>query len=160
MNDLPLAKCAAYNSKSGLRSCTADTRDKVLASLVAWATDACDKMIYWFRGVAGTGKTTIAFTFSQILDNMQMLGASFFCSRLDIDSSNAELIFPTLAYELAHHSTAASNALLNALESTCGAPHEGLGTIIQEANYGSRGLDRSRLLLHVTSIIGLGPLRL
>ena len=65
--------------------------------------------------MAGTGKTTIAFTFSQILDNIQILGASFFCSHLDTESSNADLIFPTLAYELACHSTAASNALLNAL---------------------------------------------
>lgn len=66
--------------------------------------------------MAGTGKTTIAFTFSQILDNIQMLGASFFCSQLDTDSSDADLIFPTLAYELARHSPAASQALLNALE--------------------------------------------
>ena len=66
--------------------------------------------------MAGTGKTTIAFTFSQILDKIQTLGASFFCSHLDTESSNAELIFPTLAYELARHSTAASNALLHALK--------------------------------------------
>ncbi|KAF8230818.1 hypothetical protein L208DRAFT_1399969 [Tricholoma matsutake] len=66
--------------------------------------------------MAGTGKTMIAFTFSQILDNIQILGALFFCSHLDTDWSDADLIFPTLAYELAFHSPAVSNALLNALE--------------------------------------------
>ena len=87
-----------------------------MADLEAWAANAGDTSIYWLNGMAGTGKTTIAFTFSQILDNIQMLGASFFCSHLDTDSSDADLIFPTLAYELARHSPAASNALLSALE--------------------------------------------
>ena len=119
--NFPQAKRAAYNAKSqaGRRSCTAKTREKILADLVAWAADAGDTSVYWLNGMAGTGKTTIAFTFSQILDNIRALGGSFFCSHLDTDSSNADLIFPTLAYELARHSTAASNALLNALESDC-----------------------------------------
>ena len=97
-----------------------------MADLVAWAADAGDTNIYWLNGMAGTGKTTIAFTFSQILDDIQILGASFFCSYLDDGSSNAELIFPTLAYELARHSTAASNALLNALEKDHNAGHKSM----------------------------------
>ena len=113
LNNLPQAKHAAYNAKSRVvrRSCTAKTREKILADLVAWAADAGDTSIYWLNGMAGTGKTTIDFTFSQILDNIRALGASFFCSLLDADSNNADLIFPTLAYELARHSTAASHAL-------------------------------------------------
>ena len=128
MNNLPQAKRAAYDAKSraGRRSCTAKTREKILADLIAWATDAGDTSIYWLNGMAGTGKTTIAFTFSQILDNIQILGASFFCSHLDIESSNADLIFPTLAYELARHSTAASTALLNALERDRNVGHKSL----------------------------------
>ena len=116
MNNLPQAKHAAYNAKSraGRRSCTAKTREKILADLLAWAADTGDTSIYWLNGMAGTGKTTIAYTFCQILDNFEILGGSFFCSRIDTD--DADLIFPTLAYELARHSTAASNALLNALE--------------------------------------------
>ena len=128
MNSLPLAKRAAYDAKSlaGRRSCTAKTREKILADLIAWAADAGDTRIYWLNGMAGTGKTTITFTFSRILDNIQILGASFFCSHLDTDSSNADLIFPTLAYELARHSTAASNALLNALGKDRNVGHKSL----------------------------------
>ena len=128
MINLPQAKRAAYNAKSraGRRSCTARTREELLADLITWAADAGDTRIYWLNGMAGTGKTTIAFTFSQILDNIQLLGASFFCSHLDTDSSNADLIFPTLAYELARHSTAASNALVNALEKDHNAGHKSL----------------------------------
>ena len=117
-NNLPQAKRAAYDAEScvGRRSCTAKTREKILAGLVAWAADTEDRSVYWLSGKPGTGKTTIAFTFCRILDNLQILGASFFCSHNDTDSSNAKLIFPTLAYGLARHSTAASNVLLNVLE--------------------------------------------
>ena len=97
-----------------------------MADLVAWAADAGDTNIYWLNGMAGTGKTTIAFTFSEILDNIQVLGASFFCSHLDADSSNADLIFPTLAYELARHATAASIALLDALEKDRNVGHRSM----------------------------------
>ncbi|KAF8227193.1 hypothetical protein L208DRAFT_1496332 [Tricholoma matsutake] len=66
----------------------------ILTNLEAWAADAGDTSIYWLNGMAGTGKTTIVFTFSQILDNIQVLGASFFCSHLDTNSSDATSFFP------------------------------------------------------------------
>ena len=93
---------------------------------VAWAADAGDTSIYWLNGMAGTGKTTIAFTFSQILDNIETVGGSFFCSNLDTNSSNADLIFPTLAYKLACHSTAASTGILNALEADRNVGHKSM----------------------------------
>ena len=37
--------------------------EKFLADLVAWAADVGDTKIYWPNGMAGTGKTTIAYTF-------------------------------------------------------------------------------------------------
>ena len=156
MNNLPQAKRAAYNAKSraGRRSCTAKTREKILADLVAWAADAGDTSIYWLNGMAGTGKTTIAYTFSQILDNIEILGGSFFCSHLDTDSSNADLIFPTLAYELARHSTAASNALLNALEKDHNVGHKSLrdqflNLIVTPTKAASEGVSTPRPLIIV-----------
>jgi hypothetical protein len=125
-----------------------------LADLVAWAADAGDTSIYWLNGMAGTGKTTIAYTFSQILDNIEVLGASFFCSHLDTDSSNADLIFPTLAYELARHSTAASNALVNALEKDRNAGHKSmrdqfLNLIVTPIKAASEGVSTPRPLIIV-----------
>ena len=104
--------------------------------------------------MAGTGKTTIAFTFCQILDNIEVLGASFFCSHLDTDSSSADLIFPTLAYELAHHSTAASNALLNALKKDRNVGHKTmldqfLNLIVTPTKAASEGASTSRPLIIV-----------
>ena len=125
-----------------------------MADLVAWAADAGDTSIYWLNGMAGTGKTTIAFTFSQILDNIEILGGSFFFSNLDTDSSNADLIFPTLAYELARHSTAASTALLHALEKDRNVGHKSmrdqfLNLIVTPTKAASEGVSTSRPLIIV-----------
>ena len=102
-----------------------------MADLLAWVADTGDTSIYWLNGRARTGKTTIAFTFSQILDNLQILGATFFGSHLDTDASNAGLIFPTLAHELSRHSTAVSEAVLNALAKDPNVGHKPLPVLDQ-----------------------------
>ena len=53
------------------------------------------------NGLAGTGKTSIALTVAEKMFAGGQLGASFFCSRDFEDHSNLQLIFPTLATQLA-----------------------------------------------------------
>jgi hypothetical protein len=53
------------------------------------------------NGLAGTGKSTIAKTVAERLFADGLLGASFFCSRDFEDRRNLQLIFPTLATQLA-----------------------------------------------------------
>ena len=53
------------------------------------------------NGLAGTGKTTIAKTIAERLFTDGRLGASFFCSRDFENRRNLQLIFPTLATQLA-----------------------------------------------------------
>ena len=57
--------------------------------------------MFWLNGLAGTGKSTIAQSFSEAVANNGSLGASFFCSRDYIDQRELRNIFPTLAYQLA-----------------------------------------------------------
>jgi len=64
-----------------------------------WAVDEADKRIFWMSGMAGTGKTTIAYRFSELLHNSGLLGGTFFCSR-SADAYNVHRIFPTLSYQL------------------------------------------------------------
>jgi hypothetical protein len=96
--DLPQAKRASYDAKS-LVDCYV-TGAKILDDLLLWAFDDGGTYIYWLNGMARTGKTTIASTFSKMLNDPGMLGASFFCSHIDTDLSSAQLIFPTLAYHM------------------------------------------------------------
>ena len=57
------------------------------------------------NGLAGTGKSTIAKTTAERLFADGQLGASFFCSRDFEDRRNLQLIFPTLAVQLARKYT-------------------------------------------------------
>ena len=66
-----------------------------------WAIDPRVRHVYWLNGLAGTGKSTIAQTFSEMVARTGILGASFFCSRDYIDRRELKNIFPTLSYQLA-----------------------------------------------------------
>ena len=66
-----------------------------------WAKDPREKRIFWLNGLAGTGKSTIAQTFAEMVAKDGTLGASFFCSRDYADRSELKNIFPTLSYQLA-----------------------------------------------------------
>jgi hypothetical protein len=57
--------------------------------------------VFWLNGLAGTGKSTIAQSFSEAVAANGSLGASFFCSRDYFDRRELKRIFPTLAYQLA-----------------------------------------------------------
>ena len=66
-----------------------------------WAGDFGKLPVYWLNGLAGTGKSTIAKTIAERLFADDRLGASFFCSRDFENRRNLQLIFPTLAIQLA-----------------------------------------------------------
>jgi len=68
-----------------------------------WAKTSQDQNVYWLNGLAGTGKSTIAQSFSGMVTKEGILGASFFCSRDYLDRKELKKIFPTLAYQLASH---------------------------------------------------------
>ncbi|KAJ7756105.1 hypothetical protein B0H14DRAFT_3166369 [Mycena olivaceomarginata] len=96
--------------------CMPGTRVKILADLEAWALNDDDSKIYWLVGMAGTGKSTISQSFCEILDAKNLLGASFFCSRASDKTSNARLIIPTIAHELASTSPFVKSEVVKAIE--------------------------------------------
>ena len=77
------------------------TRESVLDKAEKWTDDSKQPPIFWLHGLAGTGKTAVAQTIAERLFADGHLGASFFCSRNSEDHSNLQLIFPTLAFQLA-----------------------------------------------------------
>ena len=113
---LPRAGSAEYNSgPTGLRRpCTLHTREQILSDLMQWALDDSQPRVYWLTGMAGTGKTTIAYSFCETLAKRDMLGASFFCSRTgSAERSDARRIIPTIARQLARVNADYEMALLN-----------------------------------------------
>jgi hypothetical protein len=81
--------------------CLPGTRESVLHDIALWAKNPRDQNVFWLNGLAGTGKSTIAQSFSEVVANDGTLGASFFCSRDYLDRRELKHIFPTLAYQLA-----------------------------------------------------------
>jgi hypothetical protein len=79
-----------------------ETRTQLLLDIENWAENLNSKRVYWLNGKAGYGKTTISQTFVQRAFASGLLGASFFCSRNQVDRSNLQPIFPTLAFQLAY----------------------------------------------------------
>ncbi|KAG8715036.1 hypothetical protein FRC08_011073 [Ceratobasidium sp. 394] len=95
--------------------CTPNTRQLVLQELQDWANDAQGAKIYWMNGMAGTGKTTIAYSICSQLEASHQLAASFFCSRLLPECRDVSRIVPTIAYQLARFCHPFQNTLCQAL---------------------------------------------
>ncbi|KAF8683284.1 ribosomal large subunit assembly [Rhizoctonia solani] len=123
--ELKLAKLspsmsAIYNSaesddiKRG--SCTPGTRKPQIDLLLEWAHTPDAGKTCWMNGMAGTGKTTIAYSVCSGLEKASQLGASFFCSRVIPECRQVRRIIPSIAYQLARFSLPFRCALARALE--------------------------------------------
>ncbi|KAG8717459.1 hypothetical protein FRC09_014243 [Ceratobasidium sp. 395] len=65
----PEAKYCSTESRSvGRNECTPGTRVEVIKQLRDWARDSESRKIYWLNGMAGTGKTTIAYSLCSQLE--------------------------------------------------------------------------------------------
>ncbi|KAG8700744.1 hypothetical protein FRC08_004471 [Ceratobasidium sp. 394] len=79
LGKLPNAPTAMYRSteSDNLRrvGCTPNTRVDVLEQLQTWAADPTSEKVYWLNGMAGTGKTTVAYSLCEDLRRSRRLGA-------------------------------------------------------------------------------------
>ena len=66
--------------------------------------------------MAGTGKTTIAYSFSEILEKKGSLGGTFFVSHLQVDTSDAHCIIPTISLQLAKYLPFFRSLILDTVE--------------------------------------------
>ena len=87
--------------------------------------------VYWLTGLAGLGKTTIAYTICERLNEAHLPFASFFCS-LQLDSKNSKLLVPTLCRDLAEPYDSYVTKVLSILQTNSRAVNAGLGTQIDE----------------------------
>jgi hypothetical protein len=82
-------------------TCTPGTRVDILKKLAAWAAASDSPCVFWLNGLAGTGKSTIARTLCQHLNEQSLLGASFFISREQENRRKASNIVRSIAHQLA-----------------------------------------------------------
>ncbi|KAF4612686.1 hypothetical protein D9613_011778 [Agrocybe pediades] len=107
---------SAYSTTVKRRGCTASTREQILQELRTWADNPTSAKVFWLNGMAGTGKTTILYTFCQWLEDHSRLGGNFFCSRYSASCRDLNKILPSLAYQVAHYSPAFRSKLCTILE--------------------------------------------
>ncbi|KAB5589983.1 hypothetical protein CTheo_6570 [Ceratobasidium theobromae] len=119
LESLAPAKLASYDSTLSTeihrRTCTEGTRTAVLSGMDKWSNDPDAPELYWMDGMAGTGKTTIACSFSKKLEERKQLAASFFCTRSSPECRQVSRIIPTIAYQLARYSISFQCALCQVL---------------------------------------------
>ena len=108
------------------KGCLRATRETVLSRIESWTRDPEKSPVFWLNGLAGTGKSMIAQTVGERVFADGFLGASFFCSCDFEDRSDLHLIFPTLAFELAHKYPNFRSVLVPLLQSNPGVVHESL----------------------------------
>ena len=131
LNNCRRAEGAGYRH-GDRRGCLRGTRETVLNDIESWARDFTKSPVFWLNGLAGTGKSTIAQTVSERVFADGQLGASFFCSRDFEDRSNLRLIFPTLAFQLAHKYPKFRTILVSLLQSNPDIVHESLVSQMEE----------------------------
>ncbi|KAG8722014.1 hypothetical protein FRC09_006962 [Ceratobasidium sp. 395] len=137
--------------------CTPNTRVAVLKGLVEWANDINGPRAYWMNGMAGTGKTTIAWSFCDILNNTNQLAASFFCSRLLPGCRDATRIVPTLTYQLARLCRPYQDALRQVLDNDPDICYAGITKqfkklIVEPINKTNQSIPPGRLLFVIDAL--------
>ncbi|KAB5593596.1 hypothetical protein CTheo_2985 [Ceratobasidium theobromae] len=115
------AKLANYDSmlsmETSRRTCTEGTRMAVLSEMNDWSANPHAPDLYLMSGMAGTGKTTIACSFANVLEERKQLAASFFCTRTSPECRQVNRIVSTIAYQLARYSIPFQSALCQVLGS-------------------------------------------
>ena len=89
---------AGFDASNIRTHCHEGTRVLILHQLMIWVYQQDTRRVYWLNGHAGSGKSTIAQSFAEMLFVEHLLGASVFCSRDSSEKSDIKMIFPTIAF--------------------------------------------------------------
>ncbi|KAI9855929.1 MAG: hypothetical protein M1813_009363 [Trichoglossum hirsutum] len=102
--NLHRAEGAAFDSASGEQKprCLCQTRVEILQKIQDWSRLQQGPCIFWLRGMAGTGKSTISYTVADNFANQKRLAASFFFSRDENERNSAKFFFTSIASQLAY----------------------------------------------------------
>lgn len=96
--------------------CDPGTRLDILAKISECLSGPGISSICWLYGVAGSGKSAIAQSISEVLTEKGKLAASFFFNREDDQRSSTKHVIATIAYQLAINVPNAKGPICEALQ--------------------------------------------
>ncbi|GLA34938.1 hypothetical protein AnigIFM63309_009123 [Aspergillus niger] len=114
---LPLVEEATFGSLADQNKpeCLEGTQTKILREIQAWVESPDGSQVFWLRGMAGTGKSTISRTLAAACQQGKslipngpplpvnlFLGASFFFDRTKPGRNSVEKLFPSISNKLAY----------------------------------------------------------
>ncbi|KIL56410.1 hypothetical protein M378DRAFT_17102 [Amanita muscaria Koide BX008] len=123
IRDLPRAEAVFddYQTQKKSGPCFEGTRVALLREMAEWVTGLDESRMYVLSGLAGIGKSTVAYTVASRAANLNLLGASFFFSRDKSDRKNAKKFFTTIAYRLCLYNKTFAEAIGNVLQTDDGS---------------------------------------
>lgn len=114
MNELKVV--ATWNSE---HACLENTRTAVLQHITRWVYDIPEcgpNQPFFISGLAGSGKTAVSNTIAALCYGLGNLGATFFFDRATAGQNNPQLIFRSVARELAAYDPKMEQSVFAALE--------------------------------------------
>src|SRR5258705_6195426 len=87
---------ASKDRSTGTNACLPHTRVPALQTIRDWINSDSSPPLFWLRGSAGLGKSTIAYTVAQ---EWRLSGASFFFSRARLSLRESRLVFQSIAFQ-------------------------------------------------------------
>ncbi|KAG8713891.1 hypothetical protein FRC08_012674 [Ceratobasidium sp. 394] len=113
LRELKPADLASYDPS---RKCIAGTRVDIIDEIVGWALRSdTGPSLAWVQGLAGLGKSSIAASVCQRLDDQRALACSFFCKRDDPELRDPRRALTTIIYGLARRWEAYGEAVVAAI---------------------------------------------
>ncbi|KIL62309.1 hypothetical protein M378DRAFT_795001 [Amanita muscaria Koide BX008] len=110
-----------YQTKKKSGPCFEGTRVALLREMADWATGPDESRMYILSGLAGIGKSTVAYTIASRAADLNLLGASFFFSRDEADRNNSKRFFTTIAYQLCVYNERFAKAIGDVLKTERGS---------------------------------------
>ncbi|KIK33456.1 hypothetical protein CY34DRAFT_99569, partial [Suillus luteus UH-Slu-Lm8-n1] len=110
-----------YAQRAGLnttKQCLPGTRTGILSQITEWINSSGDSVprVMWLSGPAGTGKSAIAHTIANLVNDKGGLGSCFCFDRHEEADRRHEKIFSTIARDLADRDPGMKRALADAVK--------------------------------------------
>ncbi|QRV88163.1 WD40 repeat protein [Ceratobasidium sp. AG-Ba] len=105
---------ASFNPNRG---CIEGTRVRAIEDIMNWSLDfKSNQKLLWIYGFAGLGKSAIATSVCELLEERNILAASFFCKRDNADLRDARCLLNTIVYGLAMRHKGYKQAVAKAIQ--------------------------------------------